>query len=389
MKQIAAYKKSMLTGIGFLFFIVTVNAQDGTAIKNMLQQKNYAHAKEAVDKLVVEKETEENYFLKAVVYDSIAKSQFADGLLADARWQAFLALQKAALVYKQYVYEKGKYLCDDLTLGFINEGLANFNAAADRNNKAGFETAWTFFKKASAINEFGYALKWDSAAVNPLLLLLLAKSSIYAEKESDALVYCKKIIDNNPAGKPLVTGNEIIYQWLLYYYSNRKDEENFDKYLPLAKAAYPANQYFFLAEMDWLRQQQYYTRLFKKYQDLIKAEPGNLQYRLAFSTDIFNSLWPVKNAGATIKATELVIILKPLIANKQTDIKASLLLAKTYINMAQDVLVKKERQNYLQLSNKYLRQIINAKENANKPERKEAKQLMVTNAKALKPEKGK
>lgn len=398
MKKFIAYKKPILVCIGFLFFTLAANAQDAAAITAMLKQKEYARAKEAVDKLTSENETAENYFLKAIVYDSISNNVEVSRLLAEPRLLAFNALKKSAAINNEYVFNKGRELAADLQLGFINEGLANFNIAAERNSKPGFENALVLFKKAAQVNEFIYQIKWDSISLQPLLLSLLSKSAIYAEKEEDALIYSKKIIDKNSANKPLVTGQEIIYQWLLYYYSNRKEADTFNKYLVLAKAAYPASQYFVLVEMDWLRQQGDYTALFEKYRELMTAEPLNLQYKLAYSSDVFNSLWPVKVAGANITAAELIAILKPLTGAKQTATKAKLLLAKTYTNMARDVLaelkrtnnqaLKKQHSNYLVLANKYLQQIITAKENVNRPEWKEAKQLLAISSRFMKKSKG-
>ncbi len=390
MKKFIAYKKSILISIGFLFLMEYSTAQDSVAIKTLLSQKEYAHAKEAVDKLAAGTETAENYFLKAIVYDSIAKKPEANNLLPDARWQAFTALQKAAVLKNEYVLRQGQELAGDLYSGFINEGLANFNTAVDRSSKAGFENALAIFKKAEKVNEFGYRLKWDSVPLNSLLLSFLTKSAINAENETDALIYSKKILDINSDSKPIVAGKEIAYQWLLYYYSSRKEGETFNKYLALAKAAYPGNVIFALAEMDGLRQQKDYAGLFKKYQQLITADPGNLQYKLAYCSDIFNSLWPTKAAGAPVSAAQLIDILKPLTGSKETAVKANLLLAKTYINLAQEILTgagnantKVRYKNYLAISNKYLQRIIAAKENTNKPEWKEAKRLLLTNSKAL------
>ena len=393
MKNFIAYKKSILISIGFLFLMECSAAQDSIAIKGLLSQKEYAHAKEAVDKLVAETETAEGYLLKAVVYDSIAKSPGASNLLPDARWQAFTALQKAAALKNEYVLRQGQELAGDLYSGFINEGLANFNTAVDRSSKAGFENALAIFKKAEKVNEFSYRLKWDSVPLNFLLLSFLTKSAINAENETDALIYSKKITDINSDSKPIVTGKEIAYEWLLYYYSSRKEGEIFNKYLALAKAAYPGNAYFALAEMDGLRQQKDYAGLFKMYQQLINAEPGNPQYKLAYCNDIFSSLWPAKAAGASVNATELIDILKSLTGAKETAARANLLLAKTYINVAQDILtgtnhsstqvIKTRYNNYLVLSNKCLQRIITAKENTNKPEWKEAKRLLLANSKAL------
>lgn len=399
MKRVSAYKKSILTGIGFLFFGVVCKAQDSAAVMTLLHQKEYARAKEAADKLAVENEVAENYLLKAVVYDSVAKSPAAGSLVADARWQAFAALQKAALIKNEYVFKQGQELARDLYNGFITEGLVNFNMAAERNEKVGFETALLIFKKAEKVNAFLHYMKWDSVLVHPLLLSFISKAAIYSENEVDALFYCNKMIDEITLNKNTATGNEIIYHWLLYYYNNSKDVAAFTKYLELAKAAYPANkQYFLLAEIDWLRQQQDYKTLFARYDELIAGNDKNDYYKMAYCMDIFNSLWPKAASGYKTPA-ELIALLKPVTTGKEKAAEASLLLAKTYINMAQDVLsdlklrrnakpaviadYKTQYKKLLLLSNQYLQKIIVNKANLYRPERKEAKRLQAANSKAL------
>ncbi len=52
MKYFTEYKKLILICIGFLFFMGMIKAQDLSGAKLLLQQKNYARAKEVVDSLV-------------------------------------------------------------------------------------------------------------------------------------------------------------------------------------------------------------------------------------------------------------------------------------------------------------------------------------------------
>ncbi len=366
--------------IGFLFFGVICKAQDSAAVVGLLHQKEYARAKEAADKLAAENELAENYLLKAVVYDSVAKSPAAASLVADARWQAFSALQKAALLKNEYVFKQGQELAWDLYNGFITEALVNFNMAAERNEKAGFETALAVFKKAEKVNAFLYNMKWDSVLVHPLLLSFISKSAVYAENEEDAVFYCKKTVDEIRVNIKAAFGNEIIYQWLLYYYSNRKEGAAFTKYLELAKAAYPANPVAFLpTEIDWLRQQQDYKTLFARYDQLIADNAKNDSYKMAYSRDIFNSLWP-KAYGNFKTPAQLIAILKPLTASKDKATEASLLLAKTYINMAQESLNNSATyKNLLQFSNNYLYKVISNKKGDNTTEKNEAKRMLAKN----------
>lgn len=379
MKWIIKNKKSILTGIGFLFFLGFGKAQDSTSIIQLLQQKKYALAKDAVDRLLTEKETATRYMLKALVYDSIAKSPASNGLLADGRWQSFLALKKAISLYNGTGTFQGQQLAQDLYNGFIQEGLANFNAAVEKNDKLLFETALSVFKKAEQVNGFQHQQNWEAPASNLLLASYLSKSAIYAEKEGDAEFYSKKYIDNTEART-----SEIVYQWLLYYYSKRKDTEAFYKYLDKAKAVYPNSNFFLLTEIDWLRQQLQYDTLFTRYQQLITANPSNPKYQLAYCRDIFNSLWPI-NTGAGKTAEELINLVKPLVRKKETETEACLLLAKSYSNMARQNLTPPTNndlaKSYLKFANNYLQKVIS--NNSNIQHKKEGNKLLAANKKIL------
>jgi tetratricopeptide (TPR) repeat protein len=386
MKHITAHKKPILTSIGFLFFAINVAAQSDTIALKFLNEKDYPRAKQAVEALVADEPTAEHHFLKAIVYDSIAKSLIADGLLPDARWQSFLALQQAALLKNEYVSANGKGLASDLRNGFLANGMAMFNSAVDRRSKTGFETALGIFKNANSVNEFICKYAWGCEALFDTINTLSAKSAIYADKEEDALIFSKKIVDKIDNFNNIVNVEDL-YKWLVYYHSSKKDATQFERYLQEAKALYPQNNYFVLTEIDWLRSSKQYAKLLELYFGLIAKEPNNPQYKLAYCNDVFNALWPTRKPGVTQTSADLITSLKTLRKNNSTALKANFLLAKTYTNIALDSASQPisiiNKKNFLQLSNRILQSIINTKQYQNKPEWREAKLLIKINNKLI------
>ncbi len=383
MKKLIAYKKSILSSIGFLFFTAFSNAQDSAAIIHLLMVKEFAQAKEAVDKQVSDNSTAVNLVLKAVVYDSLAKNPAAHGLSASPRDESFAALQQVAGIDEDYILRNTEALAKDLYAGFVFEGMSYFNNAAERKDKSSFAKALETFKSAAVAGRFLYKYKWAESELNPALLTYLSKAAIYADKEEDAIFYSKKIVDEKDTNQQQRSNYEIVYQWLIYYFNNRKDTAAVSKYLAVAKQLYPQSTYFLLTEIDWLRQKQDYSTLFERYRVLIEKEPTNNRYKLAYARDIFNSLWPNKLDGGR-PAAELIAVLEYLAGKAETATEASMLLAKAYINMAKQYASNKNiYKSFLELSNRYLRKISSNKTGAGVAERKEARQLLVINSRAL------
>lgn len=407
MKIDISYKKSILLSIGFLFFGTCLTAQDTTRIKELLAKKELARAKEAVDSAATAQPTAAVFLLKAIVYYTISTDAVAKNISLDASWEAFQALQRAVLsdmAYTKSQLEPTNYkLAYDLYDGYTLEGMQLYNAGAERDDKVSFGAALSDFKKAAAISQFIYSSKWGKSEVDTLNLFYLSKSAINIEKEEDAVFYSKKIADNNLIHPALKNFYEIIYQWLVYYYKSRKEAAPFAKYLALAKEQFPLSAYFTLAEMDWLREQRQYPELFKKYKEMLLAEPANSNYRLAFYRDQFMYVWGAGQENKLVNVKALISGLQQLAAsNNQSPValNARLLLAKVYINQAQDVSkelmmrsttdpkitanYKMRYGNLLLLSNKYLKQITAVKAPQTQSISREAAQLLTNNLVALK-----
>lgn len=411
MKKNVSYKKSILLSIGFLFLGGCLAAQDLPRIKELLHQRKLAEAKEAVDSLMTfEQPAAATFLIKAEVYSAVGNDIAFRKLAPDARWEAFQSLQKAVLADKEYTNHQvtgdSCRLVFDLYNGYTTEGMQYYNAGAERDDKASFATALTHFKKAAAVSQFIYSNKWGKTEIDTLNILYLSKSSINADKEEDAVFYSKKIADNNLQYPPFKSHYEIIYQWLVYYYKERKELESFIKYLALAKEQFPLSAYFDLAEIDWLREQREYALLFTKYKQLLQAEPASNVYRLSYYRDQFMYLW---GPGGSNQPNKLVPVkalvngLQQLAAgNNQNGVamNARLLLAKVYINQAQDLSkellmrsttdpkvtgsYKKRYRDLLLLSNRYLKQITAVKTMQLQATGREAAQLLTVNLVALK-----
>ncbi|MBP6023049.1 hypothetical protein [Ferruginibacter sp.] len=402
MKYFTEYKKPILICIGFLFFMGMTKAQDPSRAKLFLQQKDYARAKETVDSLLsVNGANAATWLLKADIYNAINKDVNARNLVADAGQEAFMALQKAMQLNTWEVNTQLKArdfdLPFDLYNNFTNTGLTFFNAGVERNNKASYLQALSNFKQAGLISRYIYANGWGLTAIDTLNLYYTAKAAINTDKEEDAILNCKKIADAGITETATQTDFETIYQWLVYYYKAKQDEQSFYKYTKAGIKAFQNSSYFTLSYIDWYRQQKDYTNLLAQYKILFAKDDANSKYQLGYYNDIFNYLYQSKAAINNRAAYESQLSkgLLELIKANPVNFDARLLLAKLYINQATNVFkesllrsttdvkimngYKIAQRNLLLKSNVQLKQIVNKRVAVNKPIYEEAKGLLVLN----------
>jgi hypothetical protein len=410
MKIFIAYKKSILTSIGFLFLITIGLGQDLSKIQQLLDAKEYARAKEAVDSTVLLYDTSAAAFLlKAAIYNAISNDGDARYLVPDARQEAFAALQKAGQLNMNYVTEKQKAtnysLPVNLYNGYTNGGLLFFNTGVEQHDKASYQRALGNFKNAGQVSQYMYSNGWGFSFVDTLNLYYCSKAAINADDETAALIYCKRMIDN----RIITAGNnscEIVYQWLVYYYKQKQEETNFIKYTEAGVKAFPRSSYFMLIYIDWYRQERNYTQLFDQYQQLFKKEDAaSNRYQLAYYNDIFNFLYtnntdtadPIKYKNLLTKG------LTEYVKRDPANTAARLLLGKFYINQAVELNLPKllrttksaiiindynrAAYNYYKQSNVHLLAIVNKFAGSDRVIYKEALQLLIANYKVLKMDK--
>ena len=401
MVEIFLYKKPIIFIIGFLFFTGFSRAQNLSTARFFFEEKDFARAKESVDSFVLINENNtEGWLLKANIYNAIRKDVESKYLAADAGMEAFEALKKAKQLNSDFVRDQLKpthyNLPFDLYNGYTNEGLAYFNAGAERNDKGSYSEALNKFKNAGLVSSYIYSNGWGLSAFDTNNIFYSTKAGINAGKETEALYFAKKIADAGITQSTSSKGFESIYQWLVYYYKHQKDGENFNKYAAIAMQKFPASVYFNLIMIDWLRQQGDYTNLFVAYAALLKKQPDS-KFQFAYLNDVFNYLYQSK-ADIKDKALYERILKNRLLQYLKTNtasVDGRLLLGKFYINKANDlgkemmlrsttdakVLngYKMAQRNFLLQSNVYLKEIVDKFSKSNKPVYREVVDLLISN----------
>lgn len=383
------YKKSIIIIIGFLFFSSISVAQLVADARLYLAQKDYPRAKDAIDSyLQINPDDASTLLLKASIYNQLGKDADARYLVADARYDAFQALQRAVLLNKILVedsFNRNYGLPLDLYNGFTNDGINYFNAGMERNDKTVFNQAVNLFKKAGQISHFIYSNGWGLTLVDTINLYFTAKAAINAGNEAVALEYSKKIADAGIVSTQNKYGFESIYQWLVYNYKQKKEADNFKKYTEIALLKFPESVYFNLINIDWLRMQRNYSEMFNSYKQVINNHPGNFRLQLAYYNDIFNYLYKSKEqvTDRFRFENELEKGLNQFLKKVISSTEARLLLAKNYINQANLNRNAITRKSLLIKSNAVLNELTQKYCSINSEHCKEGKALLKSNLKLL------
>lgn len=325
-------KKPILICIGFLFLLHQIQAQGNLTYTGQLyQNKELARAKESIDSLVLlNPDAPEAWALKAAIYNSISKDVHTKNLVADAKMEAFQALKKAGIT------DSAHSIALDLYNGYTNDGLTAFNIATAQNSIAFFREALNDFKNAGLIRSYINTISPGIAVLDTVNLYYTTKSAIFADKEEDAILYSKIIIDSKIVNLGAFHDIEIVYKWLVYHYKSKSDWTNFIFYIKQSLEAFPESVYYNLLYADRCRQLKDYPGLFEQYRQIFKKESNPNNYRLAYYQDLYNYVYESKTAPGDRKSYQAAL-LKGLIAflkQKPTEPTANLLMGKYYINQA-------------------------------------------------------
>ena len=326
----------------FMSFSMLSDAQSIDSIRKYWQDNDLSKAKETVDAFVLENlEEAKGWLLKAGIYNSISSDNDYKDLVTDGRLEAFKAIQKATDVNQPWLQEqlqKDNYqLIFDIYKGYTNDGVAFFNAGAEKQSKEDYARSIPYFKKAAMVGSFISQQGWGLPAIDTNNLYYTAKAAIYAERKDEALLYSKRIADANISTSQQQKGFEQMYQWLVFQYRQKKDAESLEKYSRIGVRNFPFSPYFELNYIDWLRESKNYPAIFSLYKKIFNKGAGTQEYQLAYIRDMFNFVFEHKDSISTGRNETKVQLEKELTNYSKkypADVTAKLLQGKFYINEA-------------------------------------------------------
>jgi hypothetical protein len=260
--------KKIILLVAILFSVGYLKAQqqDDAVLQLYMVQKNYEKAKEQVDKWIgdpklKDKEKPLANLWKMRVYSAIYADPTLSAKYPDANQQAL-----AALATYQQLDPSLKQLRD----GSFQDGLGSlytgsFDKGKDYFQNKQWDSAYKYFNESQMLGNYLLANKLSSstAPIDTLTVLYTGFAAQNAKLIDTAATQYSRLADYKIAGADY----EDIYKFLIEYYSDKKDDANFKKYLAIAKELYPNdNSLWTQYEMNAMTSNTSLTDLLTKYQ---------------------------------------------------------------------------------------------------------------------------
>lgn len=313
-------------------------AQSIDDIKDMAGKNQWAKAKDGVDKyLAVEKNAKkaDGWYMKALIYNNIAKDSVLSATVPTARMDAFMA-------YKKYIEIDPKAIegtlnqhatLFDVAFGYLKLAASDFNAKK-------FEASLSEFKDAETVQTYitqkGFTYgTFSFPAYDTQLYVNIAAAAVNAKKEDIGVEYYQKLADK----KIVSTGYDEIYKYLVDQFRKRGDKANTDKYMALGKELYPKDDYWLQVEveMELAKAGGDKRKLLGIYEQITAKYPTNYLLSYNYAVELFNYSFvgdkhPDDAAAVGAKLPE---VLKKTIAINSTS-EANMLLCRYYFSLIND-----------------------------------------------------
>lgn len=281
--------KKIILSVAILLSVGYLKAQDDAVLQLYMAQKNYEKAKEQVDKWIEDPKLKEKdkttaNLWKLRVYSALYADPTLSAKYPDANNQAL-----AAFTTYQQLDPSLKQLRD----GNFQDGLGSLYTGSFEKGKNYFankqwDSAYKYFNESQNLGNYLLANKLSSstAPVDTLTVLYTGYSAQNAKLIDTAAAQYARLADIKVAGPDY----EDIYKFLVEYYSDKKDDVNFKKYLATAKELYPNDSSLWTQyEMNALTSNTSLTGLQQKYQQDVAAGGMNedklISYGEAFATN--------------------------------------------------------------------------------------------------------
>lgn len=232
-------KKIVVLSLLALTFQIT-QAQDFKKVETSALLGRYEDAKTELDKIMADPKAltkPETYLWKAKIYgafnnDAKLQAKYPGAFkIADEAFTKYAELEPSL----KFLKDKGHSdAASNLYSSAYKDGVRTFN------NKM-WDSAANYFKYAVKYSDilFSNKLLKNEAPFDTTSILYAGYSSQNAQKVDDAIKYYSRLMDANATEASFVE----LYKYVLLQHIKKNNKAAFDKYLPLAKKAYPKEEW--------------------------------------------------------------------------------------------------------------------------------------------------
>lgn len=292
-----------------------IYAQKLDDVKEKISKGKYDEAKEKIDKAMSDPKAQNNpeaWFYKAQIYQNLAKTHPEDATLGTAAFEAmknYLKLEEKNDESKRNLLStlEGNRTAFDIYSTY-------FKAGADSYNAKNYEKALENFEKA--IDAFGMLKQYNFTNV-PFDTTSVLYAGVSAEqmKNQDAAVKYYSMLADHKVSDTTLRG---LYEYVINYYINKKDDANARKYLTLGEEVFPTYNTWLAYELEMVGDDK--AKKIAKYEELMQKYPDNYDLALDYAIQYFNYTYSNENKPADYEARQIKLAetLKKLMDMKQT-----------------------------------------------------------------------
>ncbi len=301
-------------------------AQKLDKAKTLFKDNKLNEARTEIDNFLAVEKNKNNsdaWYTKSKIYVAIAADPALKTTVPDPRGTSFEAIKQYMQIESGIKDSTRRYLTMtiegnqplvDMYRGYSGDGATYYNA----NN---FNDAFTSFVKTLEIFDYMSQKKMITYPFDTTTVLYAGISAEKANKPDDAAIYYGKIADRKIASQ----GFNEIYKWLADYYNKKNDMVNASKYIALGREVYPTDTFWDAFELEMVREKGTKEELFKKYEQVIAANPTNHLF-------VFNYAVELYQAGYDNDIKKRPSNSKELIAKAQDQLKKCIAINPEYAN---------------------------------------------------------
>lgn len=320
MKRILIVAVLMLTALSQM-------AQDIKKTKDFITAKDWAKAKESIDKTMENPKSAKNpeaFYLKAKVYSNLGNDE--------ARVQSFDAIKKAIELDKTQTM---LFLAMDNYAPVFNLYTTSFDQGAKAYNEEKYADALQSFKNTLNYGEYIFQQGWGLFKLDTLVTYYSALAAMNAKNTDDAIKYFSVLADSSVHTLP---EHATAYRYLAKHFYDKKDGDKMHKYINSGLKFYPKDDYLPFLELDFVRDGGDRNALMKKYQELLTANPENFDVIIEYANEIFSDTHVSEAAKRPANYLENVAKIEKLynqaLALQPENLDVFLSLGKHYYNQA-------------------------------------------------------
>lgn len=282
--------KKLLLATATVLTLAGASAQDLKQAKKQIEKKDWAGAKTTLDQLVASDKGAKDadaWYNKGKVYSVYFTDSSLKGSIPNANMTALAAFGKA---YELDSMKTSITAALDNKFNYIfSLYTSTYNDASKILSKNDFANALVGFKQADTIGHFLDSKHIANLPLDTVVTYYMGFCSMKLDKNDDATYYFKKLADAKVSGQ----GFDLPYNWLVFYYSDKKDWDNADKYAAIGKALYPKDSYFDDVALQHLKEEGKTQELLKKYEEVLAANPDSYEHQYNYGNTLFGLCYGV------------------------------------------------------------------------------------------------